>query len=117
MFCLGLMYYKGWGTAVDKATAAAWYERAAETGISGAMVNLAILYNTGEGVSQDVLAAYAWLLLAKTWGAANTEAALQALASKLDANEIKKAQKKAATWDSKHRYEIMSQHLQPRLHK
>ena len=42
------------------AAAATWYTRAATQGVVPAMVNLAILYERGEGVGASAVDAYAW---------------------------------------------------------
>jgi hypothetical protein len=58
---VGRCYDLGWGTAPDKARAAACYRVAAERGLDWAMYNYATLLALGEGVAQDRAAALAWL--------------------------------------------------------
>ena len=58
---IGRCYDLGWGTAVDKARAAACYRVAAERGLDWAMYNYATLLALGEGVDADRPAALGWL--------------------------------------------------------
>lgn len=50
---LGFMHDTGQGAAVNKAEAAAWYEKAAEGGVARAFEQLARMYASGDGVPKD----------------------------------------------------------------
>jgi len=54
--------------ALDEAQAAAWYLRAAESGLAGAQVNLATMYLEGHGVGRDVGRAVTWYRAAAAQG-------------------------------------------------
>ncbi|CAJ0786108.1 hypothetical protein R77555_01426 [Ralstonia mannitolilytica] len=52
-YYLGLMHRSGYGTPVDPAQAARWFDRAAHQGVPSAMFMLANAYREGEGVPRD----------------------------------------------------------------
>ncbi len=66
---VGRCYDLGWGTAPDKAKAAACYRIAAERGLDWAMYNYATLLTLGDGVPEDRVAALGWLRRAERDGA------------------------------------------------
>lgn len=51
-----------------------WYERAAKQGNTDAMLGLAVVYGFGQGVPQDKLAAFRWLVIAGTQNLSPTDA-------------------------------------------
>lgn len=53
-YYLGVMNQQGWGVIADAEKAAAFYQRAAQTGHIKALHNLADLYHRGRGVPQDL---------------------------------------------------------------
>jgi TPR repeat protein len=57
---LASMYYRGEGTAPDKAEAAKWYRMAADQGEYDAIKWLGKMYAAGDGVPQDWQQAYLW---------------------------------------------------------
>lgn len=59
-------YHWGKVGSADFAKARMWYERAAKQGNADAMLGLAVIYGTGQGVSQDKAASYRWLVLASS---------------------------------------------------
>ena len=63
-FNLGLMYYKGRGTAQDYTKAVNWWRRAAEQDFAEALNNLGMMYGNGDGVAQDYVQAHMWTNLA-----------------------------------------------------
>ncbi len=65
---LGDQYYAGQGVPRNLATAATWYERAAEQGYAKAQVNLAVMYKFGEGVPLDYVKAASWFRKAADQG-------------------------------------------------
>ena len=65
---VGRCYDLGWGTAPDKARAAACYRIAAERGLDWGMYNYATLLALGEGVALDRTAALDWFRKAAAMG-------------------------------------------------
>ena len=102
---LGLMYQHGSGVPQDAVMAAHWYLSAAEQGHVGAQYQLGLLYDKGHGVPPSAVIAYKWLNLA----AARAEPRERdyyvrirdAVASKLDAEQLAKAQWLATSWAPK----------------
>lgn len=65
---VGRCYDLGWGTAPDKARAAACYRIAAERGLDWGMYNYATLLALGAGVAEDRAAALDWFRRAAALG-------------------------------------------------
>ena len=65
---VGRCYDLGWGTAPDKARAAACYKVAAERELDWGMYNYATLLALGDGVAEDKPAALAWFRKAAALG-------------------------------------------------
>ena len=59
-FNMGWMHENGTGVEKDAAKAVDWYIKASFSGHIEAPNFLAILYDTGNGVKEDKIAAYAW---------------------------------------------------------
>ena len=53
-----------------------WFKAAADFGLADSQYNLAVLYENGMGVTQDMQQAYKWLLLAAKSGDKDALAAL-----------------------------------------
>jgi uncharacterized protein len=102
---LALMYQQGSGVPQDTVLAAHWYLSAAEQGHVGAQYQVGLLYDKGHGVPPSAVIAYKWLNLA----AARAEPREReyyvrirdAVASKLDADQLAKAQWLATSWAPK----------------
>jgi TPR repeat protein len=62
------MFSLGRGVQQDKQEAAKWYQRAAKQKNANAMFNLGTAYYNGDGVGVDDAAAYAWFVLAESFG-------------------------------------------------
>ena len=75
MHNLGAMLLKN-ATALSYREAAAWFEQAAKKGFPDSQYNLALLYEHGLGIEQDLLRAYQWYAEAAKAGV--KEAAVQA---------------------------------------
>ena len=58
------MYYYGTGAAENLETAARWFQEAALLGLRDSQFNLALLYETGDGVPLSLPDAYAWFMIA-----------------------------------------------------
>lgn len=69
-FEIGVRYAEGRGVAPDYATAAIWYERAAQGGIVPATFRLGTLYEKGLGIKKDAEAARRFYLQAAEKGSA-----------------------------------------------
>jgi TPR repeat protein len=65
---VGRCYDLGWGTAPDKARAAACYKITAERGLDWGMYNYATLLALGDGVAEDKPAALDWFRTAAGMG-------------------------------------------------
>jgi len=65
---VGRCYDLGWGTAPDKARAAACYRVAAERGLDWGMYNYATLLALGHGIAEDKAEALAWFRKAAGMG-------------------------------------------------
>ena len=102
-FNLGLMYYKGRGTAQDYTKAVNWWRRAAEQGFTEALNNLGMSYGNGDGVEQDYVQAHKWFDLAASrhppgGKRRNSERDRDFLAKKMTAAQIAEAQRLAGEW-------------------
>jgi uncharacterized protein len=99
---LALMYQQGSGVPQDAVMAAHWYLTAAEQGHVGAQYQLGLLYNKGHGVPANTVLAYKWLNLAAARAAPRERdyyvRIRDAVASKLDTEQLAKAQWLAASW-------------------
>jgi uncharacterized protein len=102
---LALMYQQGSGVPQDAVLAAHWYFCAAEQGHVGAQYQLGLLYDKGHGVPPSAVIAYKWLNLA----AARAEPRERdyyvrirdAVASKLNTEQLAEAQFLSASWAPK----------------
>ncbi|MNR39815.1 Sel1 repeat protein [compost metagenome] len=76
------------------------YRKAAEQGDISAQNNLSILYENGQGVTQDYIQAYAWLSVAIANGSSdeNTIARRDRIASRLSSEKLGKAQEISASY-------------------
>ena len=102
-FNLGLMYYKGRGTAQDYTKAVNWWRRAAEQDFAEALNNLGMMYGNGDGVAQDYVQAHKWFDLAASRHPPgrkrrNSVRDRDFLARKMTAAQITEAQRLAGEW-------------------
>ncbi|MGB8870995.1 MAG: tetratricopeptide repeat protein, partial [Rhodomicrobium sp.] len=97
MHNLGALLLKN-DTAQSYREAASWFDRAAEAGLADSQYNLALLYEHGLGIEQDLSRAYQWYLRAAKSGV--KEAAEQAgrLKRTLSAAEMAAAAERANSW-------------------
>lgn len=79
-------------SAQEQIAAARLMRQAAEAGLGSAMVNLGLLYAAGDGVHQDFVLAYMWLLRAALAGQPDAAAHSTALAARMAASQINDAQ-------------------------
>jgi uncharacterized protein len=99
---LALMYQQGSGVPQDAVMAARWYLSAAEQGHVGAQYQLGLLYDKGHGVPPSTVIAYKWLNLAAARAASREREYYvrirDAVASKLDTEQLARAQWLATSW-------------------
>ena len=76
----------------------AWIKKGAQQGNVLAQFNLGGAYLKGKGVSWDTIEAYKWLFLAADNGHNDARAICNALAKKMDAGAVVKAQELANNW-------------------
>ena len=118
---LGGRYFDGRGVARDEAEAVRWYRMAAEQGDAevlrwihltaeagsvAAQVNLAEMYASGLGVTEDAVQAHVWFHLAATQASTEErqdyEDARDAVAGHMTNEELADAQRRARAWEDAH---------------
>ncbi len=75
---------------------------AAEKGQAEAFYDLGLLYSTGQGVAQDLIAAHKWFNLAALKGVKRAQVDRAELADDMSGWEIAEAQKMAREWQTTH---------------
>ncbi len=103
---VGASYAAGLGVARNDAEAAKWFRRAAEQGMAFAQLNLGLMYAAGRGVPQNNVEAMTWLQLAVfalPAGGARSDAAraMQDVADKMTAEQLRQANAGAKSWKAK----------------
>jgi uncharacterized protein len=101
---LALMYQQGSGVPQDVVMAAHWYLSAAEQGHVGAQYQLGLLYDKGHGVPPSAVISYKWLNLAAARAEPRERDYVRirdAVAFKLDAEQLAQAQWLSASWAPK----------------
>jgi hypothetical protein len=106
-YCLGLMNRQGLGGPKDFEQAAKWFNQAAELQDDRAMLYLGKMYSKGEGVKQDKETAYMWYWIAANSGSKEAVPYEERLKLEMDKKTIKRAQRKATEWSSKHQQVIL----------
>ena len=76
----------------------AQFEREARTGRPEALYNLGLAYSTGQGVTQDYVAAHKWFNLAAMRGINEAKSWRNQIAEEMNAGQIAQAQKLAREW-------------------
>lgn len=110
---LGTLYYNGLGVRAELfnrwplslifkqsnlETAALWYLRAAENDHGEAQYNLASMYETGEGVQQDLIQSHVWAQLALDNEVPDATTLLERLQSNMTAAQQEQAARQYAQW-------------------
>ena len=101
---LALMYQQGSGVPQDAVMAAHWYLSAAEQGHVGAQYQLGLLYDKGHSVPPSAVISYKWLNLAAARAEPRERDYVRirdAVAFKLDAEQLAQAQWLSASWAPK----------------
>ena len=83
-----------------------WYQKAAEQGLPQALVNLAIMYEEGQGVPVDLMRAYFWFALAEVQGDGQAPQAKLDLAKKMTPAQISDVELQVTQWMFKHPFPI-----------
>lgn len=99
-------YAAGLGVAQSDADAVKWFRRAADQGMAFAQLNLGLMYASGRGVAQDNVEAMTWLQIALFVlppGGARSDAAraMQDVADKMTAEQLRLASSQAKRWKAK----------------
>jgi len=90
---LGVMYANGDdGKPHDPVKAVELYKQAATQGFAAAQLNLAMMYETGDGTAKNLMLAYGYYTLAHEYADANN------LASKMRTKDVRKAQAMVSNW-------------------
>ena len=98
---LGLLYSQGLGIDRDDEKAVFWWRKAAEQHFTAAQYNLAVAFRDGRGVAQNRVRALMWYEIAVR-RSAQARGYRDALAGRMTANQIAKAQHLAAAWLKAH---------------
>lgn len=99
---LGYLYYKGLGVRPDPATAALWFNRAADKDQPTAQFFLGTLYLEGRGVDQDFARAHMWCDLALSNGFSAGLDCRDEAALHMDADDMQRSSRLIVEWRSAH---------------
>jgi localization factor PodJL len=88
----------GGETQADYPTAAGWFRKAAERGLTDSQFNLGILYENGRGVPRDLQEAYKWYALAARSGDPVAARRLDQIKARMDQAGVDAAELKLAAW-------------------
>lgn len=89
---LGVAYVNGQGVPQDYHEATVWFYKAAEQGNASAQGNLGVAYENGQGVPQNYLRSHMWFNLAAAQGQPNAVANRDAVAARMNAEQVGEAQ-------------------------
>ncbi len=95
---LGRMHYHGEGVPQNYTEAFAWCHRAAEQGNARGQIELGRMYEDGQGVPKDYVSAYMYYNLAVAKGQTDAREQREELATKMTADQITEAQRRARDW-------------------
>ena len=98
MHNLAVLYAEGIGGAADYRTAAQWFRKAAERGVTDSQYNLAILYARGIGVEQDFAESFKWFFLAAKEGDKDAARKRDEMAAHLDEQSLAAARIEVEKW-------------------
>lgn len=102
MYCLGLLYQKGWGVSPDLKMSAKWFNKAAEMGSAPALLRLGQMYWNGEGVKKDRIAAYKFVYLAASSDMREAKQEKENLEKEMTPKEMEKGRTQAIAWANQH---------------
>jgi len=101
MHNLAVLFAEGMDGKPDYRNALPWFRKAADHGIADSQYNLGVLYARGIGVSQNLPESYKWFALAAREGDRDAAAKRDDIAGRLDAAQLKSAEKTVAGWTAK----------------
>jgi localization factor PodJL len=93
-----VLYAEGVNGPADYKTAALWFRKAADRGVTDSEYNLAILYARGIGVEQNYAESYKWFVLAANHGDADAGKKRDEIGAHLDPQSLAAAQAAAQKW-------------------
>lgn len=97
MHDLALYYAEGrGGVETDLVTAAKWFEKAAERGVVDSQFNLGVLYESGQGLPQNLSDAYVWYSIASQQGDQLAAQRIEVLSAQLSASQKDSADSRVA---------------------
>lgn len=89
---LALCYDRGVGVPKDSKLALEWYHKAARQGNAAAQYELGTCYRLAKGVAPDLCKAYMWFNLAAASGSENAREGREAVAHRMTAEQVCKAE-------------------------
>ena len=95
-FLLAECFFNGRGVTKNPIWAARWYGKAAAQGHADAQFAYGVVHAAGLGLPRNLAAGHAWLSLAAAQGHAKAKQVVVALAKKMTAQQIQKAESRAA---------------------
>jgi len=99
MHDLALYFAEGrGGVEIDMPTAAKWFEKAAQRGVVDSQFNLGVLFESGQGLPQDVESALMWYSIAGTQGDQMAAGRVGVLRQTLGEDQIARADKRIAAF-------------------
>jgi localization factor PodJL len=99
MHDLALYYAEGrGGVQTDLPTAANWFEKAAERGVVDSQFNLGVLFESGQGLPQNMTDAYVWYSIAAGQGDQFAKTRLEVLKGQLNETDLANADSRAKTF-------------------
>ncbi len=98
---LGVMYYNGYGAALDYEQAMQCFLAAAEHGIAGSQNNVGYMYAHGQGVRRDFVKAHMWFDIAAANGEKTAVENRVIVAAHMNPAEIAEAVRLAGEWREK----------------
>lgn len=97
MHDLALYYAEGRGDVdVDIKVAAKWFEKAALRGVVDSQYNLGVLYESGQGLPQNLAEAYVWYGIAARQGDQYAKQHLDVLKTKITEDDVTRAKSRVA---------------------
>src|SRR5262249_21064652 len=91
-------YAEGIDGKPDYQTAARWFRKAADYGVTDSQYNLAVLYARGIGVEQNLAEAYRWFALAAREGDAESAKKRDDVGARLDSQALRAAMQAVQAW-------------------
>ena len=82
----------------DMATAAGWFEKAADLGIKDSQFNLGVLYGRDMGLGQDLVKSYKWFSIAARSGDGDAAAKRDEVAGVMDKADLERARAELNAW-------------------